>query len=102
MIPSGLANAESFPTPGDDVITGTEGFDDIDSGDGDDVIFGLGGDDKLRGGDGSDEIFGVRFTVPAKISTPVEIIISFSHVEPAPCPPTIMSFPSYSFLVSPG
>jgi len=58
MIPSGLANADTVPTPGDDVITGTEGFDKIDSGDGDDVIFGLGGDDELRGGDGSDEIFG--------------------------------------------
>ncbi len=48
------------PTPGDDVILGTNGPDIIDGGTGDDVICGLDGDDRIWGGGGSDRIFGHR------------------------------------------
>ncbi|MDJ0770627.1 MAG: calcium-binding protein [Ilumatobacter sp.] len=46
------------PTPGPDVILGTEDHDGIDGLEGDDVICGLGGDDVIDGGPGRDVIFG--------------------------------------------
>ncbi len=52
-----IGNGES-PTPGPDVILGTEGPDVIDGLEGDDIICGLGGDDVIAGGLGLDTIDG--------------------------------------------
>ena len=44
--------------PGNDVLTGTDGFDGLAGFGGDDIIRGLGGPDFLDGGDGDDQLFG--------------------------------------------
>jgi streptogramin lyase len=46
------------PTPGDDVIVGTDGDDVIDGRGGDDRICGRGGNDTLNGGGGKDAVYG--------------------------------------------
>ncbi len=46
------------PEPINDTLTGTEGRDDIRSGDGDDSIAGLGNNDYLDGEDGNDSLAG--------------------------------------------
>jgi hypothetical protein len=53
LVPGGPA-----PGPGDDVILGTDGPDDINAAAGNDVICGLGGDDTINGGGGADAIDG--------------------------------------------
>ncbi|WP_110180565.1 calcium-binding protein [Nocardioides solisilvae] len=45
-------------TPGDDVIVGSDGFDNIDGGEGDDTICGLDSADTIVGGPGDDRLFG--------------------------------------------
>lgn len=52
-----LANGDA-PTPGDDIIVGTDGADVIAAGDGDDVICGGDGDDQIWGQGGNDQIYG--------------------------------------------
>ncbi|MDA7424683.1 calcium-binding protein [Thalassococcus lentus] len=57
----------AMPTPGPDILSGTDAVDDIDllagndtysGGDGDDIIFGNDGMDSLSGDDGNDHILG--------------------------------------------
>lgn len=43
---------------GHDLVTGSEGADEISGGAGNDVLFGHGGDDLLRGGNGNDVLWG--------------------------------------------
>ena len=47
-----------FGTPGNDVICGGPGAEDISAVGGDDVVFGGGGNDRLSGGEGNDTLFG--------------------------------------------
>lgn len=51
-------SAGDRPTPGDDVILGTEGNDLIAAGEGNDIVCGLGGHDQVWGQAGDDTIFG--------------------------------------------
>ncbi len=48
----------SFPTAGDDVLTGDDSNESIDALGGNDVVYGLGGDDVLRGNAGADTLYG--------------------------------------------
>lgn len=50
--------AGDSPTPGNDVILGTDGPDTIVAGDGDDVVCAGDGDDLVIGGGGNDTVFG--------------------------------------------
>ena len=43
---------------GDDVLTGSDGKDEIKGHDGDDQLHGRGGSDKLEGGEGDDTLYG--------------------------------------------
>ncbi len=45
-------------TNGDNVLTGTEGNDELEGGKGDDLLAGLGGNDELEGGKGDDRLLG--------------------------------------------
>jgi hypothetical protein len=46
------------PTPGNDIIFGTNGADFIDALGGDDFVYGGAGDDVINGGDGLNKLFG--------------------------------------------
>ncbi len=58
LTPTVLLGSGGVPTPGPDVILGTDNADVVDGLDGDDVICGLDGDDTIEGGNGLDTIFG--------------------------------------------
>lgn len=53
-----LMTGQGAPTPGSDVIFGTNGPDTINGLGGDDIICGRGGNDTISGGAGNDRIFG--------------------------------------------
>jgi len=52
------ANGGSGPTPGDDILNGSQNADTIDALAGNDSVNGLGGNDILLGNDGNDTLFG--------------------------------------------
>ena len=51
-------NRSTVPTPGDDLLTGSDGPDTIDALAGNDIVNALGGDDRITGGPGFDVING--------------------------------------------